>query len=109
MKVSPHRSPRPFKMKFSQSALLIGSATFAAFADAAHMPLSGHTTPRATLARRSNLSGTSGLTFNGNGIDVEYLTNITLAGKQYTVLVDTGRSVLFPCPWPVAHTMSLQC
>jgi hypothetical protein len=43
---------------------------------------------RSLERRASSITGTAALT---DDTDVEYTTNITLGGVQFTVLIDTGR------------------
>jgi hypothetical protein len=55
---------------------------------AVRLPIVGKRHPRNLERRASNILGTAALT---DDTDVEYTTNITLGGVQYSVLIDTGR------------------
>jgi hypothetical protein len=55
---------------------------------AVRLPVVGKRHPRGLERRDSNVLGTAALT---DDTDVQYTTNITLGGVQFTVLIDTGR------------------
>lgn len=44
-----------------------------------------------SLARRGNVAGSSPL---NDSADISYVTNITLGGSSFSVLIDTGRCAL---------------
>jgi predicted aspartyl protease len=59
---------------------------------AAHLELRGKTgVPRSELQRRTSISGLQSSLQDDN--NVQYMTNITLNGETFNVLIDTGRKV----------------
>ncbi|ETW81523.1 aspartic peptidase, partial [Heterobasidion irregulare TC 32-1] len=79
MKPSPH------------SLLLAALLSSASHVAAVHLSLRGQleSAPAPALARRGHISGLN------NGQNVNYYTNITLGGQDFSVLVDTGSSDLY--------------
>lgn len=77
-------------MKFSTTSLLLVTAAITTHTEATRIPVRGirRTIPEWTITKRSNLWGAGSLTDQN---DIEYLTNITLGGAPFSVIVDTGR------------------
>ena len=82
MKPSPH------------SLLLAALLSSASHVAAVHLSLRGQleSAPAPALARRGHISGLN------NGQNVNYYTNITLGGQDFSVLIDTGRCVSASLP-----------
>lgn len=93
--VSPaYLTPNTFPLMMQTIfALLCGISTLV---DGAHLPIFGQSA--LSLSPRSSILGDTGPLNNLN--NMEYYTTVTLGGRSYKVLIDTGRYVrpLYYCP-----------
>lgn len=78
-------------MRLSQVLFPLGFLATVDIVNGVHLELRGKTgVSRSELQRRTSLSGQVSLQDNQN---LQYMTNITLNGQTFDVLIDTGRKV----------------
>jgi hypothetical protein len=62
-----------------------------------------------TVEKRSNIHTDNGIGILTNSDDISYYVSLLLGGKNFTVLVDTGKSPLEPRARPFSDSLSPVC